>query len=204
MLLKINPQAPNPTKVNKAVSILRNGGIIVLPTDTVYSFACDIEHPRALDKISRLKNLKQKQANFSIICSDISQVSEYTKQFDRTTYKRLNNNLPGPYTFILEASKTVSRIFNFNKKEIGIRIPDNKITMAIVSALGQPIIVTSIHHDDNIREYITDPGEIFEQYKHEVDAVIDGGTGGNTPSTVIDLTNDAPEAIREGKGELHI
>ena len=186
------------------IDALKDGAVIAFPTDTVYAFGCDVHNKQAIEKIIKLKGLKEKQVNFSLICSDISEISEYTIQLDRDVFKTLKRNLPGPYTFILKANKEVTKVFNYNKKTIGVRIPQNNIVQAIVSALGNPLICTSIHHDDDVLDYHTDPEEIFEEYKHDVALVIDGGNGDNNPSTVIDLSGDEPEVIREGKGALEI
>lgn len=203
-LVKIYPENPNPRAIQKVVEVLRKGGVIIYPTDTVYSFGCDISKPKALEQVARLKDIKLEKANFSIVFYDLSHLSEYTKQVDTPTYKLLKKALPGPYTFILEASNTVPKIFKNKKKTIGIRIPDNNIPRTIVEALGNPIIATSVHDEDSIIDYTTDPELIAEKYDKLVDLVIDGGIGDNAASTVIDLTNGLREVIREGKGDISI
>lgn len=203
-LVKIYPENPNPKAISKVTEVLENGGVIIYPTDTVYSFGCDITKPKALERVARLKETKIEKANFSIIFSDLSHLSEYTKQVDTPTYKLLNRALPGPYTFVLQASNAVPKIFKNKKKTIGIRIPDNNIPREIVKALGNPIIATSVHDEDEIIDYTTDPELILEKYNKLVDLVIDGGMGDNDASTVIDLSGSEPEVIREGKGDLSI
>lgn len=203
-LVKIYHENPNPKAISKVTEVLENGGVIIYPTDTVYSFGCDITKPKALERVARLKETKIEKANFSIIFSDLSHLSEYTKQVDTPTYKLLNRALPGPYTFVLQASNAVPKIFKNKKKTIGIRIPDNNIPREIVKALGNPIIATSVHDEDEIIDYTTDPELILEKYNKLVDLVIDGGMGDNDASTVIDLSGSAPEVIREGKGDLSI
>lgn len=203
-LVKIYPENPNPRAISKVIDVLENGGVIIYPTDTVYSFGCDITKTKALEKVARLKETKIEKANFSIIFSDLSHLSEYTKQVDTPTYKLLNRALPGPYTFILPASNAVPKIFKNKKKTIGIRIPDNNIPREIVKALGNPIIATSVHDEDEIIDYTTDPELILEKYGKQVDLIIDGGMGDNDASTVIDLTGGEPEVIREGKGDLSV
>ncbi len=203
-LVRIYPENPNPKAIQKVIDVLKKGGVIIYPTDTVYSFGCDITKSRALEQIARLKDIKVEKANFSIIFSDLSHLSEYTKQVDTPTYKLLNRALPGPYTFILDASSAIPKIFKSKKKTIGIRIPDNNIPREIVRALGNPIIASSVHDEDEIIDYTTDPELILEKYGNVVDLVIDGGIGDNFASTVIDLTSGSPEIIREGKGDISI
>ncbi|MGI8892992.1 MAG: L-threonylcarbamoyladenylate synthase [Bacteroidia bacterium] len=199
MLLKIYPENPEQSKILKAVEILRNDGVIVVPTDTIYALCCDIKNQKAVDKISKIKGVKLEEANFSFICYDLSNISEFTKQFDTSVYKLMKRSLPGPYTFILHANHNVPPIFRSKKKTIGIRVPDNSIVREIVKELGNPLMATSIHDDDEIIDYVTDPTLIHDNYT-DVDAVIDGGSGGNEPSTIIDCTGDEPVVIREGKG----
>lgn len=203
-IVRIYPENPNPKAIQKVIDVLTKGGVIIYPTDTVYSFGCDITKSRALEQVARLKDIKIEKANFSIIFSDLSHLSEYTKQVDTPTYKLLNRALPGPYTFILDASNAVPKIFKSKKKTIGIRIPDNNIPREIVKALGNPIIASSVHDEDEIIDYTTDPELILEKYGKQVDLVIDGGIGDNHDSTVIDLTSGRPEVLREGKGDLSI
>lgn len=203
-LIKIYPDNPNPRAISRVEEVLRKGGVIIYPTDTVYSFGCDITKTKALEQIARLKGLKLEKANFSIIFSDLSNLSDYTKQVDTPTYKILKRALPGPYTFILEASSAIPKIFKNKRKTIGIRIPDNSIPRTIVESLGNPIIASSVHDEDEIIDYTTDPELIKEKFDKLVDLVIDGGMGDNSASTVIDLTNGQREVIREGKGSLDI
>ncbi len=203
-IIKIYEENPNPKAIARVVETLKNGGVIIYPTDTVYSFGCDISKPKALEQVARIKELKLEKANFSIIFSDLANLSEYTKQVDTPTYKILKRALPGPYTFILEASNAIPKIFKNKKKTIGIRIPDNSIPRAIVEALGNPIIATSVHDEDEIIDYTTDPELIKEKFDKVVDLVIDGGMGDNSASTVIDLTEGQREVIREGKGSIDI
>ncbi|MCH8555999.1 MAG: threonylcarbamoyl-AMP synthase [Schleiferiaceae bacterium] len=203
-LIKIYPENPNQKEIEKAVSALRSGELIIIPTDTVYSFAADITKPKALEKLARLKGKKIQHADFSFLFYDLSHLSDYTKQFDTPTYKLLKKALPGPYTFILEANNTVPKIFKSKKRTIGIRVPDNNIARAIVKELGNPVATSSIHDEDAIIEYTTDPELIFEKHHHLVALVVDGGYGDNDASTVIDLSDGAPEVIREGKGSLDL
>lgn len=201
--VKIYEENPNPKEIKKVVSILREGGLVIYPSDTVYALGCDITHKNALERIARIKGVKLEKANFSFVCEDLSNLSDYVKQIDSSTFKLLKRALPGPYTFILPGNNNLPTVFK-KKKEVGIRVPDNNITRALVSALGNPIVSTSIKDDDEVIEYTTDPELIFEKWENLVDVVIDGGYGGNVPSTVIDLTGDEPLLIREGKGSLEI
>lgn len=202
-LLKLYDENPNEKTVQEVVEILRNGGLIIFPTDTVYSLGCDLQNPRALKKLAQLKGVKIEKANFSFITDSLSNLSEYVRLVDTSIYKILKRTLPGPYTFVLEGSNTLPRIFK-NKKTVGIRIPDNGIVKAIIKELGNPLAVTSIKDSDEIIEYTTDPEIIFENWKNKVDLVIDGGFGGNIPSTVVDVTQGYPEIIREGKGSVDL
>ncbi len=203
-IVKIYPENPNPKAIARVVEVLKSGGVIIYPTDTVYSFGCDITKSKTLEQVARIKEVKIEKAHFSIIFSDLSNLAEYTKQVDTPTYKILNRALPGPYTFILEASNAVPKIFKNKKKTIGIRIPDNNIPREIVKSLGNPIIATSVHDEDSIIDYTTDPELIKEKFDKVVDLVIDGGMGDNSASTVIDLTNGQREVVREGKGTLDV
>jgi len=202
MLYTIHPDNPDQRKVKIVAEILEKGGIIIYPTDTVYSFGCSLMNKRAIERLAKLKDIKLKNANFSIIFYDLSHLSDYTKPIDRGTYKILNKNLPGPFTFILEASAKIPKLFETNKKTIGIRIPDNNIVREIVKELGHPIVTTSIHDDDQILEYSTNPDLIFEKWGNKVDAMVDGGYGKNEPSTVVDLSQGEIEIVRQGIGEL--
>lgn len=198
----IHPENPDPKKIRLIADLLSRGGIIVYPTDTVYALGCSLQHKRAIEKLAKLKGIKLKHANFSIIFNDLSQLSDYAKHIDRPTYKILNKNLPGPFTFILEATSKIPKLFDSSKKTVGIRIPDNNIVLQIVEQLGHPLVTTSVHDTDEIIEYSTDPNLIFGQWEDKVDAVIDGGYGLNVPSTVVDLSQGDIEVIRQGIGEL--
>ncbi len=202
-LIRIYEENPNPKDIKKVVTILRKGGLVIYPSDTVYALGCDITNSRALERLAQLKGVKPAKANFSFICKDLSNLSDYVKQIDTVTFKILKRALPGPYTFILPGNNNLPAVFK-KKKEVGIRIPNNNIVLAIVGELGNPIASTSIKDDDEVIEYTTDPELIFEKWEKLVDVVIDGGYGGNIPSTVIDLTGEEPVLIREGKGSLEI
>ena len=193
---------PNPRDVRQVVEVLRNSGVIIYPTDTVYGMGCDITNQKAVERVARLKGIKVEKANFSFICSDLSHLSDYTRPISNTVFKLMKKNLPGPFTFILEANNNVPKYFKGKKKTVGIRVPDNNIIHHIVSELGNPILSTSIYDDDEILEYTTDPELIHEKYQNDVDIVIDGGYGELVPSTVVDCTTDVIEIIREGKGIL--
>lgn len=201
--IKIYSDNPNPKEIDKAVAVLRKGGVIIYPTDTIYGLGCDITNTKALERIARLKNMKLAKANFSFVCNDLSHLSDYVKQIDTATYKILKRALPGAYTFILPGNTNLPKAFK-NKKTVGIRVPDNSIIREIVKQLGNPIVSSSIRDDDDVIEYTTDPELIFEKWQHQVDLVIDGGYGDNIPSTVIDLSQDEIEIVREGKGSLDI
>ena len=203
LLLKIYNENPHPRQIEKVVSILRNGGLVIYPTDTVYGLGCDITHTKAMEKLANIKGVKPEKSNFSFICNDLSHLSDYTKQISTPTYKILKRALPGPYTFILPGSNALPKIFK-KKKTVGIRVPDNNIARQMVAALGNPVASTSIRDDDDVLEYTTDPELIFEKWQHLVDVVIDGGYGDNHASTIINLTQEIPEVLREGKGSLDI
>lgn len=198
-LIRIYEDNPNPKHLQQIADQLKKGALVIYPTDTVYGLGCDINHKGALEKIAKIRGVKLEKANFSFICDSLSNLSEYVSQIDSTTFKILKRNLPGPYTFILPGSSNLPSTLK-KKKTVGIRIPDNTIIQGLVSALGNPIISTSIKDDDQIIEYTTDPSLIAEKWDRIVDFVIDGGYGDNIPSTVIDLTGDNPVLIREGKG----
>jgi tRNA threonylcarbamoyl adenosine modification protein (Sua5/YciO/YrdC/YwlC family) len=200
MLLKIYPENPNPKDIRQVVEVLQGGGIIIYPTDTVYGMGCDITNARAVEKIARLKDVKVEKSNFSFICSDLSHLSDFSKPVSNSVFKLLKRYLPGPFTFILNANSNVPKYFKGKKKTVGIRIPENSIIIEIVRQLGNPIMSTSIHDDDDIIEYSTDPELIYEKFRDIADLVIDGGYGDNIPSTVIDCTEDVPVVIRQGKG----
>ncbi len=201
--IKIYEENPNPREISKVVKILKNGGLIIYPTDTVYGLGCDINNTKALEKVARIKGVKLEKANFSFICHDLSNLSDYAKQIDTSVFKILKRALPGPYTFILPGAKTLPNPFK-KKKTVGIRVPDNQIVLELVKQLGNPIISTSIHDDDAVLEYTTDPELILEKWGGLVDLVIDGGYGDNEPSTVIDLSQGEPVVVRAGKGSLAI
>ena len=201
--IKIYPENPNPKEIQKVVKVLKNGGLIIYPTDTVYGLGCDITNIKALERIARIKGVKLEKANFSFVCENLSNLSDYVKQIDTTTFKILKRALPGPYTFILPGAKTLPNPFK-KRKTVGIRVPDNSIALALVAALGNPIVSTSIRDDDEVIEYTTDPELIHEKWDHLVDLVIDGGYGDNEASTIIDLSENEPIVIREGKGSLEI
>lgn len=202
MLLRINPSNIEWRKIRQIADILRDGGIIIYPTDTIYGLGCDINNHKAVEKICRLRNLDYKTANLSFICKDIGQISQYTKTIDNPTFKALKRNLPGAFTFILPSNNEVPKLFKNKKRTVGVRVPDHAVPLAIVEELGRPILTTSLRSDDEILEYFTDPQQIYEDFKDKVDVFIDSGYGSNMPSTVVNLTGDEPEIIREGLGEF--
>lgn len=202
MLVKIYPDNPDERNLQKVVDCLRSGGIVICPTDTVYTLCCDIYKPKSIERIAKIKKIKPEKANFSFICHDLSHLSDYTKHVETSIFKVMRRALPGPFTFILEASRNVPKLFQSNKKTVGIRIPNNKICLEIVRLLENPIMSTSIHDDDDIIEYSTDPELIHEKYKDIVDIVIDGGYGNNIPSTILNCTNGDIEIVRQGLGIL--
>lgn len=201
--IRIYEENPNPKEIERVVSVLKRGGLIIYPTDTVYGLGCDITNIKALERIARIKGVKLEKANFSFVCHDLSHLSDYVKQIDSTTFKILKRALPGPYTFILPGSNNLPNPFK-KKKTVGIRVPANNIALEIVKQLGNPIISTSIRDEDEVIEYTTDPELILEKWDDLVDLVIDGGYGDNHASTVIDLSEDDPIIVREGKGSLEI
>ena len=201
--IKIYEDKPSESAIKKVVDVLRNGGLIIYPTDTVYGLGCDITNTKALERIAKIKGIKLEKANFSFICNDLSNISNYVKQIDTSTFKILKRALPGPYTFILPGNNDLPKEFR-KKKTVGIRVPANNIALEIVKLLGNPIVSTSIRDEDEVIEYSTDPELIFEKWESMVDLVIDGGYGDNIASTIIDLTGYEPEVIREGKGSLDI
>ncbi|MGB0864697.1 MAG: L-threonylcarbamoyladenylate synthase [Saprospiraceae bacterium] len=206
MLLKIHPENPEMRKIVKAVQILQKGGVIIYPTDTLYGLGCDIHNTRALERICRIKGIKMRKSNFSFICNDLSHLSEYTAPIDNSTFRLLKKVLPGPFTFILKASSTVAKLFRNNKKTVGIRIPNTQIAQMLVKELGRPILSTTLNTKEmgEFLEYYTDPEDIYDAYKHQVDLVIDGGYGNQNPSTVVDCSKGEPIILRQGIGILPI
>jgi tRNA threonylcarbamoyl adenosine modification protein (Sua5/YciO/YrdC/YwlC family) len=202
MLVKIYPNNPNEKQLEEVVACLRNGGLIIYPTDTVYGLGCDIYQAKAIEKLCKLRNIKPEKANLSFICADLSHLSDFVKPIDNAVFRVLKHALPGPFTFILNANNKVPKLMHSNKKTVGIRVPDNEIARNIVKLLGNPIVSTSIHDDDEVVEYSTDPELIYEKYKDLVDMVIDGGYGELQASTVVDYTSDEPVILRQGKGDL--
>lgn len=202
MLVKMYNENPDPRQVRNISEVLRDGGIIIYPTDTVYGLGCDIYNTSAIEKIARIKGIRADKANFSFIVSDLSHLSNFTRFVSNDVFKLMKSLLPGPYTFILNANSSVPKILKTKKKTVGIRIPDNDIILEIVRELGNPILTTSIHDSDDIIDYTTDPEVLYDNFKDRVDVVIDGGFGGNIPSTIIDCTGDIPEIIREGAGKV--
>lgn len=202
MLIKIYPNNPNEKQLAEVVSCLRNGGIIIYPTDTVYGLGCDIYQAKAIEKLCKIRNINPDKANLSFICADLSHLSDFVKPIDNAVFRVLKHALPGPFTFILNANNKVPKLLHSNKKTVGIRVPDNDIARSIVKLLGNPIVSTSIHDDDEVVEYSTDPELIYEKYKDLVDMVIDGGYGELQASTVVDYTSDEPVILRQGKGDL--
>lgn len=202
MLIKLYQENPAPRQVEQIAECLRKGGLIIFPTDTVYGLGCDMNNLKAIEKVARIKGVKPEKADFSIICHDLSHISDFTRPLDNTTFKLMKRVLPGPFTFILNANNRVPKLFKSKKREIGIRVPDNSIPRAIVEALGNPIITTSIKDDDEVLEYTTDPELIYERYEGQVDIVVDGGYGNNEASTVVDCTDFPPEVVRYGIGDI--
>jgi tRNA threonylcarbamoyl adenosine modification protein (Sua5/YciO/YrdC/YwlC family) len=202
MLIKIYDKNPSEKNIRLAAKVLEDGGLIIFPTDTIYAIGCNIYSPKALERMARIKGVNPKNANFSFLFYDLSHLSEYTRPISNDVYKLMKRLLPGPYTFILEANSNVPKILGVKKKTVGIRIPDNVVLLEILKELGYPIMSTSVHDDDEVIEYTTDPELIHERYKDLVDLVIDGGHGDNTPSTIYDCTGDEIVVVREGKGEI--
>ena len=205
MLIQIHPDNPDKRKIAEVVKALQKGSIIIYPTDTVYSMACDLNNRKAVERMAQIKGIKLEKAHFSLICYDLSHISDFTVQFSNAIYKLMKRALPGPFTFILDANTSVPKLFKSKKKTIGIRVPDNNIARELVLELGNPLISTSVHDDeDDVLEYITDPELIPERFENIVDIVIDGGFGRNEASTIIDCTGNEPEIIREGLGTIEI
>jgi tRNA threonylcarbamoyl adenosine modification protein (Sua5/YciO/YrdC/YwlC family) len=204
MLIRIHHLTPDPRQLQKVIDVLRDGGVIIYPTDGVYAFGCDINKSKAVERVAKLKGIKVEKADFSFVFDDLSRLTDYSKQVDTHVFKLMKSCLPGPYTFILNANNSVPKLFKNNKRTIGIRIPDNQICRSIVTELGNPIISSSVHDEDELVEYTTDPELIHERYKDQVDLVIDGGYGSLLPSTVIDCTGQMPELVRQGAGEVDL
>jgi tRNA threonylcarbamoyl adenosine modification protein (Sua5/YciO/YrdC/YwlC family) len=201
-LLKIHPRNPETRKIAQVVEVLKRGGIIIYPTDTIYGIGCDLMNRKSIERLCQIMHIKPHKLDLSFICNDLSHISEFVKRIDTPVFKILKKTLPGPYTFILESSSRVPKILDVNKKTVGIRIPDHMIPRMLVEQLQNPLITTSIKDDDTIKAYTTDPEEIYEDFKNQVDLVIDGGIGGNVPSTVVDCTTEPITIIRQGLGEI--
>ena len=204
MLLRIYPENPDPGRIRKVVEVLDQGGIIIYPTDTVYAIGCDIKANKSIEKIDRMKGLDPRNPDMSLIFHDMSQLSEYTTIRDNSVFKLLKRNLPGPFTFIVQANNQIPKMFKNKKKTVGIRIPDNTIVLELVRELGRPIITTSIHDPDEVIEYTTDPELIYEKYNDIAEIIIDGGYGRNEASTVVDCTTDEFTILRQGLGLLEL
>ena len=202
MLIRIYPENPSPRQIRLVADILEKDGIIIYPTDTVYAMGCDIKSPRAIEKIAKHKGMNPYNPDLSVIFHDMSQLSDYTVIHDNNLFRLLKRNLPGPFTFIVQANNQIPRLFKNRKKTIGIRIPDNNITLEIVRELGRPIVTASIHDTDQVIEYTTDPELIHEKYRDFADIVVNGGFGNNEPSTIVDCTGEEITIIRQGLGEL--
>ena len=200
--LAIHPDNPEARKMTRVVDVLRKGGIIVYPTDTVYGIGCDLMNRRAVERLCQILDIKPQKLNLSFVCLDLAHISEYVKRIDTPVFKILKKALPGPFTFIFESSTNVPKIVGVNKKTVGIRIPAHRIVHEIVALLGNPLITSSVKSGDEIKEYTTDPEEIFQDLKHHVDIVINGGPGGNVPSTIVDFSTGEPVVVREGKGNF--
>lgn len=203
-LLKIHPLNPEMRKINRVVDVLRKGGIVVYPTDTIYGIGCDLMNRKSIERLCRVMDIKPNKLDLSFICNDLTHISEYVKNLQTPVFKVLKKSLPGPFTFILESSSRVPKILDVTKKTVGIRIPDHIIPRTLVAELGNPLITSSIKDDDKIKEYTTDPEEIYEDFKNLVDIVIDGGASGNIPSTVVDCTGDELILVRQGLGEIDL
>ncbi|MGY6647798.1 L-threonylcarbamoyladenylate synthase [Wenyingzhuangia sp. IMCC45574] len=201
--IKIYPENPNERELLKVVDVLKKGGVIIYPSDTVYALGCDISNYKAMERVAKIKGIKLEKNTFSFVCNDLSHLSDYVKPIDNRVFKLLKRALPGAYTFVLPAINNLPKAFK-KRKTVGIRVPDNDITRELVRLLGSPIVSTSIHDEDEVIEYTTDPELIYEKWDDLVDVVIDGGYGDNIASTVIDLSDGEPEVIRKGKGSLDV
>ena len=204
MLLHIHQDNPDYRKIKMVVECLKNGGVIIYPTDTVYAFGCDVYNKRAMERLCRIKGVDIKKHNLSFVCYDLSHISDFSRKLENSTYKLMKKALPGPYTFILNANSSIPKLFKNKKREVGIRIPNNNIPREIVKELGNPIVSTSVKDDDMVIEYSTDPELIHEYFKKHVDLVISGGYGESTPSTIVKCTNSIPEILRKGKGDTNL
>lgn len=202
-MISLHPKNPNTRDLKKVVDILNNNGVVIIPTDTIYAMACKLDNKKAIERMCKIMGKKPDKVNFSLLCSSLSHLSDFTTALDKPVFRLMKNNLPGAFTFILKATNNVTKYFEGNKKTIGIRVPDNIIAQLLVNEVGTPLVVTSIHHDDEIIEYMTDPEEIEIKFQHLVDAVIDGGNGGNIPSTIIDCSSNEIIIVREGKGVIN-
>jgi tRNA threonylcarbamoyl adenosine modification protein (Sua5/YciO/YrdC/YwlC family) len=202
LFVKIYPENPDPRKISQVIEVLRRGGVVIYPTDTIYGMGCDIFNQKAIERIGLIKGVKPKKEHFSFICYDLSNISEYTRSLGTPVFKIMKKALPGPFTFILAANNKVPKLLNSKKKTVGIRVPDHSIPRLLVKELGQPILTTSIRDEDDVIEYSTDPELIYEKYKDLVDIVIDGGYGNNVASTVVDCSGEQIEVLREGLGEI--
>jgi tRNA threonylcarbamoyl adenosine modification protein (Sua5/YciO/YrdC/YwlC family) len=202
MLIDIIPENPDQRKIDEIINILSKGGLIVVPTDTIYAFAVSVKSKKGLEKLAKIKNVKLNKSEFSLICDDLSEISTYTKPIDRKVFRTMKNAFPGPYTFILNANNNISKLFGTNKKEVGIRVPDHGFTRSLIKSLGHPIVSSSVHDDDEIIQYTTDPLTIFERHENDVDAVINCGYGNNVASTIVKCTDDEAVILRQGAGKL--
>ena len=202
MLITVNSQNPDARKIKELVQILENGGVIIYPTDSVYALGCDINQPKAISKICQLRKLNPAKANLTLICKDIKQVSEFARQISNPVFRTIKQNTPGPFTFIIKSNNFLPKVFKNNKRTVGVRIPDNNIAMCLIEALGRPLLSISLKNDDEILDYFTDPYEIHEDFGKAVNAVVNGGFGGNTPSAVVECCSDEIDLIREGPEPL--
>lgn len=203
MLLHLHNENPNIRDVKKIIEIIDKDGVIILPTDTIYAMGCRLDSKKGIEQMCRVAGKKPEKVNFSLLCADLSHLSEYTAPLNKNVFRLMKNNLPGPFTFILDANKNVTKWFTGNKKTIGIRVPNNIIAQTIIEQCGVPLVVTTIHHEDEILEYMTDPVEIHDKFENQVALVIDGGPGAYTHSTIIDCTTEEPILIRQGKGIIN-
>lgn len=203
MLIEILGSTPDSRKIKQVVDVLKNGGIVVIPTDTIYAFATSLNNKKGLERLAKFKGVKLNKAQFSLICDGLSDIASFTRPIERNVFRALKNSLPGPFTFILNANNHVAKLFGTNKKEVGIRVPNHQITKAIVEELGHPLVSTSVHDNDEIIEYTTDPEAIFNRYEDQVDLVVDSGYGKNQASTIVDCTTGELTILRQGIGELN-